>query len=158
MTDFTPEFIADELAKAEKATPRPYYYGPEGDYIAIASHVYNVWSDLLCEGNRMENAEYLITAVNHYEDALKEIGRLRAYIDRLLQDDEHTLQCTRCGEKYIALAGMEAVLQWYADCQNWINGICGSIKYKFDFGAETSYWKPDNGDLARKILNLGGEE
>jgi hypothetical protein len=51
----------------------------------------------------------------------------------------------------------EAALRWYADGHNWMGGVCGSIEYKFDFSAETSYWKPDNGDLARKILKKGGE-
>jgi len=42
---------------------------------------------------------------------------------------------------------LEAALQ-YAEGHNWM-GV--------DFGVESS-WEPDNGDLARKILNLGGEE
>lgn len=57
MTDFTPEFIASELENAARATPDP-------------------WKNIVAFGSR-DDAIYVVTAIDHYEDALREIVHLR---------------------------------------------------------------------------------
>lgn len=105
---FTPEFIAAQRALAEKATPRPYYYGTDPDqqyeYEATenpltdkqlkiiaspgdGSHIMGIWAD--GEWTKKDyhefveiNAIYLTAAANNYPASLDEIERL----NRLIKD------------------------------------------------------------------------
>lgn len=69
MTDtiFTPEFISSELAKATKATKKTYCFGTDS---------------FTKFGEGMANADFIDTAANHYEAALKEIEQQQARAEK----------------------------------------------------------------------------
>ena len=76
MTEFTKDFIAAELAKAARATARPWdivHDCPDDCYY--------------CENKKTINAGcvdtvYIITAANHYEAALRELQALQARAEK----------------------------------------------------------------------------
>ena len=85
MDEFTLEFIAEQLALAAKATPRPWaklyefnIAGASGNRSVAACGGYSQYPHQeLAHNENTANTDYIIAAANNYPAALEEIARLR---------------------------------------------------------------------------------
>lgn len=99
MDEFTPEFIAEQLALAAKATPRPWRtWDSERGFIGIANNEavdlgtasraddVCIISEEVNDHHNKEDAAYITAAANNYPAALEEIARLRVTVDAMKTD------------------------------------------------------------------------
>lgn len=81
MDEFTPEFIAEQLAIAEKATPRPWKQSLDRVYYKVHDSVgFQEWTSMnahYLDGSPVDDSAYIVAAANNYPAALEEIARLR---------------------------------------------------------------------------------
>ncbi len=85
--EFTSEFIAAELLKASRATPRPWLSSEhtESNHIGHvdAFHPYCKAYGSVAVTHDISNATFIASAANHYPDALREIQRLREALNTI---------------------------------------------------------------------------
>ena len=89
MPDFTPEFIAEQLELASKATPRPWTFTIQVNAVQVASVVTPIFfsgNDYLIQAD-VERA-YMQAACNTHEDLLRAHMELLAERDRLKVENE----------------------------------------------------------------------
>jgi hypothetical protein len=130
MPDFSTEFIAQQRALADAATARPWEWEAEDASLVSLTSMSDTEDTVLfcercesCQKNDLhcgwpsnENAAYIVSACNHYPDALAEIERQTARAEaaererdalrdrlrwipvekRLPEDNEYVLGADRC--------------------------------------------------------------
>jgi hypothetical protein len=163
MDEFTPEFIAEQLALAAKATPRPWRtWDSERGFIGIANNEavdlgtasraddVCIISEEVNDHRCAEDATYIVTAANNYPAALDEIERLRE-AQRWIPVGERMPEFELgTASKYVEVAyripgspnylrGDVQYWEKYGWVFKWENGKAETFD---DYGYIVEFWKP----------------
>jgi len=133
MDEFTPEFIAEQLALAAKATPRPWRtWDSERGFIGIANNEavdlgtasraddVCIISEEVNDHHNKEDAAYITAAANNYPAALEEIARLRE-AQRWIPVSERLPEPGEYVNVKSAAGYIDTLFHGYGDDNTWYN-------------------------------------